>query len=165
MATLLDSFKSELIISIAMGNTLIHRSIFHLGSNNSAYANGGNNDPPCDSWRGMNPDIEMYSRKIKTLPARNLTIYDSTNMNEIRAENGVHTLPPTKNKFKRIRNTMRGGGGGGGEGVPTMATNSSGKGGNGESTPRMLFLLYLIHRTWNVLTDSNGNNKNNNKQR
>lgn len=43
---------------------------------------------------------------------------------------------------------------------PRLETSSclgSGNGGNnnsGETTPRMLFLLYLIHRTWNVVMDT-----------
>lgn len=31
---------------------------------------------------------------------------------------------------------------------------SSGNQNSGETTPRMLFLLYLIHRTWNVVMDT-----------
>lgn len=160
-----------------MGNTLIHRSIFHLGTNSSSYATGGSSGPHRDSWRGVNPDGDIYTRKVKTLPARNLTIYDSENINgNHQQENVANTLPPTKNKFKRMRNaakraaeertntnTVSKSSSRGATGIDDAGARSR-EAGSGE-TSRMLFLLYLIHRTWNVLTDSNNSNKNNNKQR
>lgn len=164
------------IIKIAMGNTLIHRSIFHLGANSSSYATGGSSGPHRDSWCGMNPDGEIYTRKVKTLPARNLTIYDdneSGNGNH-HQEHVVHTLPPTKNKFKRMRNAAKRAAEERANSIPNVSSRGAPgvvgtafggqESGSGE-TSRMLFLLYLIHRTWNVLTDSNNSYKNNNKQR
>lgn len=112
-----------------MGNTITNRG---KSRNSSSYTSSILNK--CSLQRQKKSQRNHYELRSKTLPARHRNVLKSNHegKNDL---NGIsaQTLPTQKPQLEST--------------PPTPPPP------NGE-TSRVLFLLYLIHRTWNVITDS-----------
>lgn len=120
-----------IIITIIMGNTINRRkSRNNFSSSFTPSLFGGKQSLERKGHK------QRYELRSKTLPARNR----KTKTNKS-AKNAAQTLPNHRLHYGVASDLEPGG----------SATTPSPP--NGE-TSRVLFLLYLIHRTWNVITDT-----------
>ncbi|KAI8123917.1 hypothetical protein CVS40_5505 [Lucilia cuprina] len=111
-----------------MGNTITNRG---KSRNSTSYTPSIFNKSSLQRQR-KTAKHQDYELRSKTLPARNRNILNDDTENDLQSST-AKTLPSHKPQLQST--------------PPTPPPP------NGE-TSRVLFLLYLIHRTWNVITDS-----------
>lgn len=115
-----------------MGNTITNR---RKSRNNSTSFTPSLFGKPSLERKG---NKQRYELRSKTLPARNR----KGKISKTAVKNAAQTLPNHKLHYA-----------GAGGGTPPCTEPPTPPPPNGE-TSRVLFLLYLIHRTWNVITDT-----------
>lgn len=111
-----------------MGNTITNRG----KSRNSSSSYRPSIFNKSSLQRNHKSDKHNYEMRSKTLPARNRNVLNCDEENNLDRSTGK-SLPTQKPQLH--------------------STPSTPPPPNGE-TSRVLFLLYLIHRTWNVITDT-----------